>query len=130
MGLLRAHVADGAVHQLEARLDGPLADFLPVLRVFQALDVGVRAEIQVDFVRVVDGLLGQVRANESGQVPAHLVAQGQLSVREGPRAGEAGGDVAVGLAVHALVGLSLGTAAVLHGPALFHYQNFLPGTFF
>ncbi len=126
VGLLRAHVADGAVHQLQSRLDGPLADLLPVLRVLQTLDVGVRAEVQVDLVRIVDGLLGQIRADEGGQVPAHLVAQGQLPVGEGPRAGEAGGDVAVGLAAHTLVGLALGAAAVFNALPLLHHDDLLP----
>ena len=104
--------------------------FLPVLRVFQALDVGVRAEVQVDFVRVVNGLLGQIRADEGGQIPAHLIAQRQLPVGKGPRAGEAGGDVAVGLAVYAFVGLALGAAAVFDALPLLHHDNFLPAPFF
>ena len=125
LGLFRAHMADGAVHQLQARVDGPLADLLPLLLMLQTLDMGVRAKFQVDLIRVVDGLLGQIGANEIGQVSAHLIAQRQLPVRKSAGAGKTGGDVAVGLAVHALVGLSLGTAAVLHGPALLHHNNFL-----
>mgnify|MGYP002509008816 CR=1 FL=1 len=50
------------------------------LRILQALDMGVRAEVQVNPVGVMDGFLGQVRADEGGQVPAHLIAEGQLPV--------------------------------------------------
>ena len=72
---------------------------------FQSLDVLVGAKFQIDLVGVMDGLLGQLRADEGGQITAHLIAQGQLAVGEGAGAGESGGDVAVGFAVHALVGL-------------------------
>ena len=125
LGLLGAHVADGAVHQLQSRLDGTAADLLALLLVAQALDVGVRAELQVDLVGIVDGLLGKLRGDEGGQVAAHLVAQGKLAVGESAGAGETGGDVAVGLAVHAAAGLGLGTAAVLHRLALLHHDDLL-----
>ena len=130
LGLLRAQVADGAVHQLQPRPDGPPADGLDLLRVAQALHVAVRAELQVDAVGVVDGLLGLVRTNEAGQIAPHLAAEGQLAVGEGPGPGEAGGNVAVGLAAHALARLALGTAAVLHRPALLHNENPLPAALF
>ena len=74
LGLFRAHVADGAVHQLQARLDGVLADLLPLLIVAQALNVLVRAEIQIDLVGIIDGLLGHLRGDESGQIAAYLIA--------------------------------------------------------
>ena len=75
LGLFRSHMANGAVHQLQARVDSPLADLLPLLLMLQALDMGVRAKFQVDLIRVVDGLLGQIGTNEIGKVSAHLVAQ-------------------------------------------------------
>ena len=74
LGFFRAHVADGAVHKLQARLNGTLADLLPLLFMLQALDMGVRAEFQIDLVGVVDGLLGQVLSDKSRQIAAHLVA--------------------------------------------------------
>ena len=130
LGLFRTHVADGAVHQLQARLDSTLADFLPFLLVLQTLDVGVRTEFQIDFVRVVDGLLGHVLANQRGQVAAHLIAERQLAVGESPGAGEAGGDVAVGLAVDALAGLVLGAVALFHRLALLHHDDLLLAALF
>ena len=130
LGLFRAHVADGAVHQLQSRLDGPLADLLAFLLVLQTLDMGVRAEIQVDLIGIVDGLLGQVRADEGRQVAAHLVAEGQLAVGEGTGAGKAGGDMAVGLAVHTLAGLVLGAVALFHRLSLFHHDDLLLAALF
>ena len=90
----------------------------------------VGAELQVDLVGVVDGLLGQLLADEGGQVAAHLVAQGELAVGEGAGAGKAGGDVAVGLAVDALLGLGLGAVALFHRLALFHQDDLLPAALF
>ncbi|CAN4014569.1 Transposon-encoded protein TnpW, partial [Dysosmobacter welbionis] len=63
--------------------------------------------------------MGQVRPDQGGQVAAHLIAEGELAVGEGAGAGEAGGDVAVGLAVHALLGLVLGAVALFHRLSLF-----------
>src|SRR5699024_6431633 len=51
--------------------------------------------------------------------------QGELPVGEGAGAGKAGGDMAVGLAVDALLGLALGAAALLDGLALFHHDDVL-----
>ena len=85
MGLFGAQMADGAVHQLEARLDGVFADFPDLLAGVDALHMGVGAEIQIDFVGVVNQLLGKVFPDEGGQVAPHLIGQAQLAVREGPR---------------------------------------------
>ena len=130
LGLLGAQMADGAVHQLQPRPDGPLADGLDLLGVAQALHVAVRAELQINFVCVIDGLLGLLRADEAGQVPAHLVAEGQLSVGKSAGAGKTGGDMAIGPAAYTLAGLILGTPALLHRPALLHNENFLPAALF
>ena len=123
-------MADGAVHQPQPRLDGPLADGLDLIRVAQALNMGIRAEFQVDLVRIMDGLLDQVRPHQVGQIPAHLAAQGQLAVGKRACTGKARGDMAIGLAVHALAGLALGAAAVLHSAALLHNQDFFPAPLF
>ena len=123
--LFRTHVADGAVHQLQSRLNGVLADLLPLLVVAQPLDMLVCAEVQIDPIRVIDSLLRQLRGNEGRQIAAHLIAQGQLAVRKCAGAGKAGGDVAVGLAVDALFRLVLGAVAVFHRLSLFHHDDFL-----
>ena len=115
--LFRTQVADRAVHELEARLDRAAADLRDLVGVADALHVGVRAEVQVHPVDAVDGPLGEVRADEVGQVAAHLVRQRELAVRKGACARETGGDAA-GLAVHADTRADLGTAAALDRQAL------------
>ena len=130
LGLLRTHVADGAVHQLEARLDGALADLLALFLVLQALDMGVCAKLQIDLVCIVDGLLGQFRTDEVRQIAAHLIAQRELAVRESTGTGKTGGNVAVGFAVHALVGLVLGAVALFHALSLFHHNDLLLAALF
>ena len=112
-------MADGAVHQLQAGLNGPLADLLDLLAVAHALHMGVCAELQIDLVGVIDQLLRVKLADQAGQVAAHLMGEAQLAVRKGAGAGKTGGDVAVGLAVHAVAHLGLGAVALLHGLALF-----------
>ena len=123
--LFRTHVADGAVHQFQSRLNGVLADLLPLLVVAETLNVLVRTEVQIDLVGVVDGLLRQLRGDEGGQIAAYLIAEGQLAVRKRTGTGKAGGDVAVGLAVDALFRLVLGAVAVFHRLSLFHHDDFL-----
>ena len=123
LGLLCAQVADGAVHQLQACLDGPLADLLDGLLLPHALHAGVGAELQVDGVCVLNQALRLLLPDELGQVASHLGGEGQLPVGEGPRPGEPGGDVAVGLAAHATAGGGFGAAALLDGLALLHQQD-------
>ena len=130
LGLLRAQVADGTVYQLQARADSPLADGLDLLGIAQALHMAVGAELQVYLVRIINGLLRLVRADEGRQVAAHLIAEGQLPVGESARAGKAGGDMAVGLAVDAPAGPALGTPAVLYRAALLHDEYLLLAAFF
>ena len=123
-------MADGAVHQLQARLDGVLADLLALLVIAETLNVLVRTKVQIDLVSVVDGLLCQLRGDEGGQIAAYLIAEGQLAVGKRAGTGEAGGDVAVGLAVDALLCLVLGAMAVFYRLALLHHDNFLPAALF
>ena len=85
----------------------------------------VRTEIQIDLVSVVDGLLRQLRGDEGGQIAAHFIAEGQLAVGKSAGTGEAGGDVAVGLAVDTLLRLVLGAVAVFYRLALFYHDDFL-----
>ena len=125
LGLFGAEVADGAVHQLQARVDGVLADLLDVLAGVDALHMGVSAELEVDLVGVVDELLCKLFADEAGQVAADLIGEAQLAVGEGACTGEAGGDGAGGAAVDAVAQLRLGTVALFHRLALFHQQDLL-----
>ena len=123
LGFFRAHVADRAVHQLQSRADGAQADVLYPVGIADALHVGVGAELQIDAVGVVDGLLRQLLAHQGGQVAADLIAQGELAVGERSGSREAGGDVAVGLAVHALACFGLGAVALLDAMALLHHGD-------
>ena len=125
--LLGAQVADGAVHKLQAGLDGAGAYLAHLLVVADALNVLVRAELEVDLVGVVYGLLGQALAYERGQVAADVAAQAELAVGERAGAGKAGGYVADGLAVHAHAGLGLGAAAASELAALFDHDYLLLG---
>ncbi len=82
-----------------------------------ALHVRVRAQLQVDAVRALDGGLHQVRAHNP-QVAAHLVRKRQLAAK-GARAREARGHPA-GVASHTVADLLLGTVPPLDGQALLH----------
>ena len=118
-------MADGAVHQLQTRVDGVFADLLDVLTGVDALHMGVCAELQINFIGVVDQLLRKLLPDEGGQVAAHLIRQAQLAVRERARTGKAGGDGAGGAAVDAVAYLCLGAVALFHRLALFHQQHLL-----
>ena len=72
--LFRAKVANGAIHQLQPGLNGPLANGLHFVRILQALDVGICTELQVDLVRIINGILRQVRTDQGGQIAAYLIA--------------------------------------------------------
>ena len=125
--LLGAEVADRAVDQAQARADGARADLLDLLRILQALDVLVRAELQIDAVGVVDELLRLLLADEGGQVAADIAAQRELAVRERARAGETGRDVAIRLAVHTPASLGLRAAAVFNGLPLLNHDDLFRG---
>ena len=114
--LFRSEMADGAVHELEARHDGALADLLDLLRVADALHLVIGAEGEIDLIGVVDELLRVVLADEFGKIAAHFVVQRELAVREGARAREARRDVA-GFAGGAAARLGFGALAVFDGGA-------------
>ena len=123
--LLGAEVADRAVDQLQPGLDGAGAYLAHLFVVAYTLNVLVRAELQIDAVGVVYGLLGETFANERRQVAADVAAKAELAVRKRAGAGKAGGYVAHGLAVHADSGLGLGAAAARQLTALFDHDYFL-----
>ena len=72
--LFRAHVADGAVHEFEPRLNGAQADLLDFVARIQPFDVFVRAEFEIDLIGIVDGLLRERFADELGQISPHFAA--------------------------------------------------------
>jgi len=71
-------------------------------------------------VGVTDRLLRKRLPDKLRQIAADVTAQGELSVGKRARAGKAGGDMAVGLAVHTDAGLAFWAAAVFDGLAFFH----------
>ena len=120
-------MADGAVNELQTRLNGALADVLDVGTLVDALDLRVGAKLEVNFIGVVNKLLREILADQVGQLAADLIGQGQLAVRECARAGKAGGDGTGRLAVYADAGFILGAVALFHRLALFDEQNFVGG---
>ena len=66
-------MADGAVYKLQSRFDGVLSDFLYLVAVADALDMGICAELKIDFIRIVYKLLSRLCAYKIGQVSAHFI---------------------------------------------------------
>lgn len=75
-------MADGAVHQLQAGLDGALADLLDLAAFVNTFHMRVSAKFQIDLVSVVDQLLGKILTDQLRQLAANLIGEGQLAVRE------------------------------------------------
>ena len=117
--LFRAHVAYGTVHQLQPGFDGFAADLLHLFLVAEPLNVLVRAEFEVDLVRVVDEFLREIVPDEFGQFAAHFIGERKFAVRERARARKARRDVAVRFAVAAGTAVSLGTFPPLDGLPFF-----------
>ena len=63
-------MADGAVNELQARLNGALADVLDVGTLVDALDLRVGAKLEVNFVGVVNKLLREILADQVGKLAA------------------------------------------------------------
>ena len=72
--LFRTHVTNRAIHQFESRLNGALADFLDFFARVQTFDVFVRAEFEINFIRIIDRLLREFFADELRQIAAHFAA--------------------------------------------------------
>ena len=125
LGFLRAQVPDGAVHQFQSCLNGPPPDLFHFLALLYSFHMLVRAEFQIDLICVVDHLLGKIFPDQRGQIPAHLTAEGEFAVGEGPGPGKTGGDMAERFAGHALSGLIFGAVSLLNGAAFFHNYDFL-----
>ena len=82
-------------------------------RLPEQFPLGTDLVLLADFVRL-----------PSKALAADLGAERELPVREGARAREAGRDVAIGLAVDALVGLRFGAAALFDRLTLFDHHDF------
>ena len=71
--LLGAEVADGAVDESETSLDGAFAYFLYERVVRDALNVLVRAELEIDGVGVVYEILRSLPADKLRELAADLI---------------------------------------------------------
>ena len=129
LGFFGSKVADGAVHQLQAGLDGALADLLDLAAFVNTFHMRVSAKFQIDLVSVVDQLLGKILTDQLRQLAANLIGEGQLAVRERTGTGKAGGDGAGGLAVHAVAGFIFGAVALFYRFALFNQADARAGSF-
>ena len=78
-----------------------------------------------DWPLFVNRLLRQILADQLRKVAADLVAEGKLAVRKRARARKASRDMAVRLAVHALLRLYLRAASVLDRAPFFNDDNVL-----
>ena len=123
--LLGAEVAYRAVNEAKTRFYRALSYLLDFLFASDALNMSVRAELEIDAVGIFNSLLRHIVADELGELTAYLGAQGQFAVRECARAGEPGRYVAIGLAVDALVCFRFGAAALFNRLTLFNHHNFL-----
>ena len=129
LGFFGSKVADGAVHQLQASLDGALADLLDLAALVNTFHMRVSAKFQIDLVSVVDQLLGKILTDQLRQLAANLIGEGQLAVRERTGTGKAGGDGAGGFAVHAVAGFIFGAVALFYRFALFNQADARAGSF-
>ena len=120
--LFSPQVADGAVDQLEAGLDGAAADVRDALGMPDALHVRVRAQPQVDVVHAQDAVRHDVRPHELRKVAAHLGRERELPVAERAGSREARGDPAGG-ASRAVAGRLSRATAPLDGQALLHHGD-------
>ena len=123
--LLGAYMADRAINKLEPRLDCTFANILYGLGILQTLDVLVGSEFKIYPVGISYGILNLFRTDESRKFSSDLIAQRKLSVGKRARAGKSGGDMAVGLAVHAVTRLRFRTAALLDALPLLDDNDFL-----
>ena len=78
--LFRSHVADRAVDQPQTGGNGAFANLLDRFRVSDALYMLIGAELKIDAVRIGNGILRHIRADQCRQISADLTAQRQLAV--------------------------------------------------
>ena len=117
--MLGAEVTDGAVDEPQTRHDGALTYLLDLLGVAETLDMGISAELEVDFIRIVYRLGGKLLTDKRRQISADIGAERELTVGECTRAREARSDMTMRLAVYALLCYRFGAVAFFDGQTLF-----------
>lgn len=122
--LFGAHMTNGTIHEFKSRFDCLFADFFHLIFVAQAFDMLVRAEFEIDFIRIVDEFLCKILSDEFGKRTAYFVGQGKFAVRKRARTRKTGGYMAIGFAVHAFARLRFGATSVLDRLTLFKDDDF------
>ncbi|MPM19509.1 hypothetical protein SDC9_65935 [bioreactor metagenome] len=112
-------MSDRAVDKLQSRPDGPLTDILDGCGIPEPFNLAVRSKLKVNTVDIVDGILHGLLADKLRQVAADFGRQRQLSIRKCAGPGKSGCDMAVGLAVEALMGAGLGANPFFNRQPLF-----------
>ena len=74
LGLFCSQMADRAVYQLQAGLNGSLTDIFYLLFLSNAFHLCIRAEFQIDLIRILNHFLGKVLSNQGWQISAHFIA--------------------------------------------------------
>lgn len=117
--MLGAEMTDGAVDEPQTRHDGALTYLLDLLCVAETLDMGISAELEVDFIRIVYRLGGKLLTDKRRQISADIGAERELTVGECTRAREARSDMTMRLAVYTLLCYRFGAVAFFDGQTLF-----------
>ena len=120
-GVLRAQVAHGAGHQADVMAAGLIGDLVHTA-VVEAVDGFAGSEVKVDVVGVANVIHRTLVADVVAHMPAHLIAEGQLAIRECARPRPAMHDGA-GVAVLALPVDARRARAVGDRPARVHNQH-------
>ena len=74
LGLFCSQMADRAVYQLQAGLNGSLPDIFYLLFLSNAFHLCIRAKFQIDLIRILNHFLGKVLSNQGWQISAHFIA--------------------------------------------------------
>ena len=122
--MLGAQMAYGAVDELEVGADGTTTNLGHRLGILDALDVRVRAKVQIDLIATLDGRRCERHPDEVRQIAAHVGRERELAVRESASTRETRGNAA-GLAANAVTDLLLGAEAALNGQSAL-YDGDLP----
>ena len=80
MRLFRSDVANRAVHQFQPCLYRSFAYFLNRLSVADSFNMRVRAEFQIDLIRIIDRFLRKILADQFRQAAAHFIRKRKFSV--------------------------------------------------
>ncbi len=127
--LFRTQMPDWAVHKLQPGMNRPFPDFTYLRRLAHALNVRVRPEFQIDFIRIMNQLLRKIRADQHRKIAADFIAQRQLSIRKRACAGKAGRNIAR-IAADAFFRFAFRTAAVFNCLSFFYKQYILCAVIF